>query len=415
MTLRRLKTLSLAACFIALMAGHTRAQSSAQNYPDQSRGPLERIRFFGDARLRYQYISQDAAARDANALTLRVLAAVEADVFTLTSVLIEGEGIVAFSNRFNDGTGGRQAFPFVPDPEGVALNRFQILSEIIPKTRLTLGRQRIAIDDWRFMGNFPFRQNDQTFDALRLETRAIGPGLLDMGYFKRVLRPLGRENANGRFKGNSFYINYNFATPIGRVSAFHYDFDLRGRPSQTLNASSRTTGVRVIGRHHTPSWGLIWEASYANQREGKGQQSNFSADYALASLTYEPGAFSFQARAEILGSDNGRALQTPLGSLHRFQGSADLFLQTPPDGIRDYALRAQYTFGDFKAFKKISVLARRHWFQADTDSRLYGREIDVSINTQLFSCALSADFADYQARNFASDTQTFFVTVSKSF
>ena len=52
----------------------------------------------------------------------------------------------------------------VPDPRGTELNRFQITNTSLPGTRTTLGRQRIVLDDSRFVGNVGFRQNEQTFD-----------------------------------------------------------------------------------------------------------------------------------------------------------------------------------------------------------------------------------------------------------
>ena len=45
---------------------------------------------------------------------------------------------------------------------------------------------------------------------------------------------------------------------------------------------------------------------------------------------------------EVLGADDGAALtsfQTPLATLHKFQGWADKFLTTPPNGIREGAVR----------------------------------------------------------------------------
>ena len=39
---------------------------------------------------------------------------------------------------------------------------------------LIFGRQRIKLDDDRFIGNVGWRQNEQTFDALTFKTMAIG-------------------------------------------------------------------------------------------------------------------------------------------------------------------------------------------------------------------------------------------------
>ena len=39
----------------------------------------------------------------------------------------------------------------------------------IPDTPLKVGRQRIILDNARFVGNVGFRQLEQTFDAARIE------------------------------------------------------------------------------------------------------------------------------------------------------------------------------------------------------------------------------------------------------
>jgi len=369
-------------------------------------------RFSGDLRLRYQTLQRDDFTQDGQALTLRFLGAFEVDLFDKTSFLAEIEGVSALIDEYNDGTGNRPLFPFIPDPEGVELNRLQIISEAIPKTRLTIGRQRLALDDWRFIGAFPFRQNNQTIEAVRVETTAFGPGILDIGYFNKVRRPLGGDNIAGVFTGDSFFVNYNLATPIGRFSAFHYATELETGPIGPLRQvnSSQTTGARVLGRRDWDDFSIVWEGSYARQSDFAANPNDYSADYGLAELTLKPKAFTVKLRGEILGSDNGQALQTPLASLHRFQGFADQFLRTPDDGIRDYSILVQYDFGEIGPFSTVKSFARHHWFEADTDGRNYGRELNLSLKAQLNKVGLALEYADYKAETFSSDTRAVFLT-----
>ena len=142
---------------LALSAGMLASPVHGQDYQEslESYAP----RFSGDLRLRYQTLERDDFEEEGEALTLRFLGAIEFDIFDKTSVLAEVEGVTALIDDFNDGTGDTPLFPVVPDPEGFELNRLQIISEIIPETRITIGRQRLAIDDWRFIGAFLYRQN----------------------------------------------------------------------------------------------------------------------------------------------------------------------------------------------------------------------------------------------------------------
>jgi hypothetical protein len=398
---------------LALLGGHIGTPSFAQDETPPSVAP----RFSGDIRLRYHSLERDDFIEDAQALTLRFRGALEVDIFEKTSALIEVEGAYALINEFDDGTGARPLFPFVPEPEGIALNRLQIISEIIPETRITAGRQKLALDDWRFIGAFPFRQNDQTVEALRLETTAIGPGILDVGYFNKVHRPLGPDNVRGKFEGDSFFLNYNLATAIGRVSVFRYATELAtGPPGPLRNVeSSQTTGIRVIGRRDGDPLSIVWEASYAKQSDYADNPNDFSADYALAELSLKPDYFTIKLRAEKLGSDNGVGLQTPLASLHRFQGFADQFLQTPPDGVRDYSIFAQYDFGSVGPLSDVKSFVRHHWFEADTDGRDYGRELNLSLRGKINKVGLALEYADYRAETFSSDNQSLFLTAEFSF
>jgi len=395
-----------------LLLGMVSTSAAAQDGP-ASVAP----RFSGDLRLRYQSSEKEDFARKGEALTLRFRAAFELDIFEKTSVLAEVEGVTALIDRYNDGTGDHPRLPVIPDPEVLEFNRLQVISEIIPKTRVTAGRQRLALDDWRFIGAFPFRQNNQSIEAIRVETTAFGPGILDVGYFNKVRRPLGGDNIGGVFTGDSFFANYNLATPLGRASVFHYATELETGPKGPDRhiASSQTTGVRVFGRRDRQNFSMSWEGSYALQSDYSDNPNDYSADYGLAELTLSPEAFTFKFRGEVLGADNGQSLQTPLASLHRFQGLADQFLRTPADGLRDYSILAAYDFGPVGPFSNVATFARHHWFEADTDSRNYGRETDLSLKAKIDKIGFALEYANYDAQTFSGDTQTLFLTTEISF
>src|SRR6218665_186171 len=121
-----------------------------------------------DARLRWEHVDQDTVpvGTDADAVTLRLRAGAEFRMGRLAA-LIEGEGVLAIGNNYN-------AFPFaiadgqrrpqyatVPDPETIGLNRLQLQYKTKTST-YTLGRQRINLDDQRWVGSVGWRQDEQT-------------------------------------------------------------------------------------------------------------------------------------------------------------------------------------------------------------------------------------------------------------
>ena len=136
-----------------------------------------------DARLRYEGVDQGIL--EADALTLRLRAGVEGKIGRF-SILAEGEGTVAPVNEYNAfpfviaDSQRRPQFAVVSDPQNLELNRLQLQYKS-KRLTVTAGRQRINIDDQRWVGSVGWRQNEQTFDAIRGEA-ALGPVSLDLTY-----------------------------------------------------------------------------------------------------------------------------------------------------------------------------------------------------------------------------------------
>ena len=73
----------------------------------------------GEARLRYENVDQDGLAADADALTLRVRAGVEAKTGRW-SALVEGQGNLAIVDDYFDGLHGAATRPLVATAARVA-------------------------------------------------------------------------------------------------------------------------------------------------------------------------------------------------------------------------------------------------------------------------------------------------------
>ena len=409
--------------FLSFFAVST-AVSAQVNSPEIDEGStasddsfFSSFRLNGQARLRYSHVNNDGFPNNANNLTLRGLVALSASPFPKTDVLIEGEGVLAVVDDFNDGSPFDTDFPFIPDSDGIELNRAQIVTEIIPKTRLTLGRQRIVFDDGRFIGDSVFRQNNQTFDAVRSRIRFLETGFFDAAYIRNVLRPFGADSPVGRFNGDSYALNANVQTPIGRVTGFHYALDLNTRdtPEPISTSSSQTTGVMLRGRRHWDGKGLVWEAGYANQRDFADNPLDYEADYFTGLLRGEIGGFRLTGKYESLGGSDEQGFQTPIASLRGFQGFADVFLITPVDGVEDISVQGGYKFGDIGPLKDVRGFVRHHWFSAARGGQDYGTELDGSISFSAGPVRAQIDLALYDSDGFASDSQSVFLTLTRPF
>ncbi|MEL6416176.1 MAG: alginate export family protein [Pseudomonadota bacterium] len=373
--------------------------------------------FGGDARLRYDFVDQNNFPETSNALTLSARAALEWTPADWLSGLIEVEGVGAIVDDFSDLPGPALDKPLIPDPDHLDINRLQIQADLGQGGFVTLGRQTLRIDDQRFLGMAPFRQNTRSYDAVRLSARTQSTHTFQAGYIAKVNRPLGNRTVIGEFDSDSWFANANFQTPAGRVGVFHYALDLETGPDANRNRtlSSQTSGIRFDGRYHRSNLKLDFEASYAHQTDHADNPLSYSADYYLVDLKTFIANLEASLRHEVLGAGGAQAFQTPLASLHKFQGEADVFLSTPIDGIADTSLSFKYNGGAFGPFKDITPKISLHQFKADRGGATYGQEIDLVLQAKLADFKLKLSLSDYNADAFASDRQRLFASISKRF
>ena len=126
--------------------------------------------FIVDMRLRYEGVEQTGFSEDAEALTARLRAGLQTAPWHKTSFLAEGVWVGDPVDDYNSTTNGETQYPVVADPaDFTAVNRLQLINRSArAHDRHGSARQRIALDDQRFVGNVGWRQNEQTLDALRV-------------------------------------------------------------------------------------------------------------------------------------------------------------------------------------------------------------------------------------------------------
>ncbi len=366
-----------------------------------------------DARLRYENVDQDGIAPEGDALTARVRAGVEAKSGTWAA-LVEGQGTLALIDHYFDGLYLPATRPIVADPENVALYRAQVQYKSKPLT-FTAGRQRIALDDERFVGAVGFRQNGQTFDAVRAEVTAIPKLKLDATYAWSQRTLWGVDGTGSRqqaVSGDFVFGNAGYASPIGTFSAFAYLVDEDEAAVFGFRMSSQTYGARLAGAKPIGKAELAYQFSYARQSDHHRNPNDYQADYYLADATLDVHGFKLGGGYEVLGADQGVALtsfQTPLATGFKFQGWADKFLTTPPDGVRDLYGSIGYGFKKLGPLSAITLQAAYHRFESDRAVRHYGNEINLLASAKLKRTTLSVRYADYDADRFATDTSKFWL------
>ena len=336
-----------------------------------------------DLRYRFEYVEQNNALRDAVAHTLRTRVAYKTAQWNGWTGLLEVDHVAALAGDFNSTRNGNTGYAVVADPSGAAVNQM-LLRHDNARSAVIVGRQRINLDNQRFIGGVAWRQNEQTYDAAQLQFKPVDRMTLTYAWLNRVHTVFGPDNApranaanQARLKGNSHLLNWNYAlSPALTLAAYHYrlEFDnaavLPTAPLGTLN--SATTGLRASGVVE----GVSYAFEHARQKDISGNPWELNGRYVLAEAGY---AFNnkVQAKAgfEALGGADGpgnHAFQTPLATKHLFQGWADQFLTTPADGIEDrYAtLSLPLAGGTFAAWY--------HDFDAQRGNTEFGTEVDLS-------------------------------------
>lgn len=367
-----------------------------------------------DARLRYENVDQPG--READAVTARVRAGFEIKHAGGFAILAEAEGTLAIQDDYNAfpfaiaSSQRRPAFAVVADPENVELNRLQLQYKSKAAT-FTLGRQRINLDDQRWVGSVGWRQNEQTFDAVRGEAK-LGRVALD-GIYAIGQRSIFGVDSGPRQAMDGDFVLFGAGAKLGPVQAkaFAYLLDY-GEPFM-LGMSSQSYGARATTAVPLGSAKLNLVGSYARQMDYGDNPVDYEADYVLGEAALTVRGLTLSGGWEKLGADasvpGGKALQTPLATLHKFNGWADLFLTTPNAGLEDAYAGIAYKFDGVKALPGLNAAVVYHQFDSDLGDLEYGTEWNASIGFKLGRVALLAKFADYEAVGFAVDTRKFWL------
>lgn len=331
-----------------------------------------------DVRYRFEYKTQTGFSRDAYANTIRTRLGYETAEFYNFKFLVEFENVASIGDdHFNSTTNGRAQFPVIADPDATELNRAQITFTGLEKTPITVGRQRFNLNDQRFVGAVDFRQNQQTFDAVRVSSALIDNLTMDYLYISRVHRIFGDDNPLGEFDSDSHVISAAYdAGALGTLKGYGLLLDLDEAPG----LSSATWGVRY---ENTVAFedeagvkiGIVGE--YASQKDYADNPADYREDYIHGEASLSVAPFMAQLGYESLGGDGVVGFSTPLATLHKFQGYADVFLTTPAAGLEDLYATISFTGNGLLMTDSVRLFATYHEFESGLGGADFGAEFDA--------------------------------------
>jgi hypothetical protein len=349
-------------------------------------------------RARDELVDQDGIDDTANALTIKSRLTLTTGSYKNFSLGLEVDNVSALVDNYNSSQNGQTQYPLVVDPTGTDVNQ-GYLKYTNNEFSAVVGRQRILHNNQRFVGGVGWRQNEQTFDALRLQFNAES---LSADYsFVNNINDIKGNNVTGVFHLTNVGYTINKAH---KVSGFAYILDYNA-------ASNAGKSTATLGGLYNGKFGPVFvNASLASQSDNGDNPVSFTTNYINAEVGGKIGHVTLVGGYELLGSDNGIGFSTPLATLHKFQGFSDKFLSTPADGIQDVYLTVKGTVSGIK------FSATYHDLSSDVNNKDYGSELDLvaayAINKNYKTLI---KFATYSASDHATDTSKLWLQAEAKF
>jgi Alginate export len=368
--------------------GFSSIQVSAKTFTESlQQGSSIKVNF----RTRYEDVSEDGL-KDSDALTTRSRLTYQSGAWNGFALMMEMDDVSELTGEVDYRTAPNDPLnnttTIIADPVGTEVNQ-GFISYTTFNNQVKYGRQRLVLDNARFIGNVGWRQNEQTYDALSWTNKAIRYTNLTYAYINNVNRIFGEANLlQGDHAHDSHILNASYTGfTAGKLIGYAYLLENESSLLANRNLSSDTFGIRWQG---TISDMFAYNLEYAKQQDA-GFNQQYDADYLLAEGTFTfLTAYTVGLGYEVLGSDEGNyGFTTSLATLHAFQGWADKFLNTPAVGIKDAYLNLGATF------MGVVLAANFHQYDADEGNQDLGNEIGFSAMKKWGPVAWSLKYADY--------------------
>jgi len=366
--------------------------------------------FFADIRYRDERVSQDAltgkvAPLAADASTVRAKLGYQSGTYHGIGARVSAQTLQTVGGGgYNSTTNGMTAYSTVPDPVTTQLDEAYLSYSGLDNTRFALGRQVVNLDNARFIGNVGWRQIEQTFNALTVVNTSLPDTRITAGEIVQVNRVFGDYSPHtsgplaGKMKMHSPIVNVSYGGwQYAQLTGYGYFLNYDPETLFTAN-STRTEGLRLKGSAPAGGVKLLYTAEYASQSNYGTNPASYHVGYNFVEAGVDAGLADFRAGREVLGADGrNHAFQTPLATLHAFNGWAEMFLTKPGQGLKD----TYYAAGTKIAAARLDAIY--HSFRADQPTAAignFGNEWDFQATRKFYRrYTLGATFADFRTQN----------------
>jgi hypothetical protein len=273
-------------------------------------------------------------------------------------------------------------YPLLPDPRYTGLNEAHVEYSGVEGLRLKLGRQRVQMDNQRWVSDNDFRQIPQLFDGVMASYDVLAGAELQAGYFNRL------RDTSGNVSDIRLGVLHAAWNPIPgqavSLYAYFHDQPVTSNFTGFADNSYRIVGIRAEG---SLTRGCPLEVPYtlelAQQKPHAGGDSRVDARYWRAGLGLSMVAWTVRVDTETKGSNGGiYGLQNPLTDYYAFNGWTLHFFTTPRQGLRDRWITGRYAAGPVTLFGEV------HRFRSDFGGLDLGRETDVGVSWEALPNAI---------------------------
>lgn len=372
-----------------------------------------------DFRLRDENVDDDVETgtplKQANAATLRSRLTFTTGIWEDFVAVGEFDDISEVADsHYNDTINGKADYSIIADPVGTEVNQAYLSYYGLKGALVSWGRQRINLDNQRFLGGAAWRQNEQTYDAFSVDYKGIKQTRIYYAFINNANRVFGENSPTGDTAQHTNILNATYmGLPVGTLTAYYYNFD-----DETLPAmANRTVGLRAAG---SPS-PFNYVLEYASQRQAGDNPTKYEAKYYLAQFGFTKGNYGASLVQEKLGADhsdgNTGKFITPYATLHAFQGWADKFLGGGAGNIEQGIIDSYLVLTANVAGLKTSL--NYHSYKADESTDTIdklGKEWGVEVAKQFNNnYGVAVKYASYKADDFSYDTNKLWLTATAKF
>lgn len=362
-----------------LLLGLSQTAVFAETNTEEKLNIFSSLKVKGELRPRYEYVEVDPSTKSsANAFTNRFALGLGMDLLEsgILSAYAEMTNVVG-NSRYNSLANGELEYEVVADPAQTRVTQ-AYLDAKAGDTLFRLGRQMVNLDNQRFVGAVAWRQMPQTFDAIAIvDNQSIENFSFVGAYVDRV---------NTIFDDGVKVNSFDTSTALFNAGySFNEYLHLTGY-AYLVGSIHDTYGAALTGSPTVGEVKLNYRAEYAIQDDASLEvdslPANADASYYSLALGANYHGFLAGINYEVLSGTDGlgeeTAFSTPLATLHKFNGFADVFLKTPSQGLIDANIMIGYKAKGFGVAKVIY-----HDFDADVGDTDLGSEVDFLYKTNI--------------------------------